>query len=473
MRQSIGHRLEPEGMRMRLDEPPELDTPVEIELTYDDGRIALLGIGWVSGVEPDDTHFELEWASASDQGLLQELFGADRPAPTSRTVSLEELESPDEVRLVPSGPVESGRFHPDLEWAISEDALANTLGFRGEDEDATPLSLTEVVESDDPVPFLPTRPLPVQLPEPLPLTVDLPSSATTSAGSTPLARIDLKRRDDPEPSRPGSVSPSPEPQPLPRRTIRTPRGEPAGPLLGIDLGTSLLSMAALSKSGKPRVLPLEPGSVSMPSVVTLAPDGEAYAGAAALRMLSDHPSWGVSGTHRLLGRSFWSPTVRRVEPQLAWQPRPGPDGGVVASVEDRAIALEEAVALVLRRAVRSARAEIGKMVNRAVLTCPAYYGVRQRAALVEAAELAGLFVERVVSTCSAVAVHHEAGVDVGRRRRLLVFDLGAGTLDVAVVETDGLRFTTLASGGHPLLGGADFDAAVGQLMVGALEGRGA
>lgn len=71
---TIAHRVQPEGVRIRLTKPPPIDTPTEIYLHYGDGRVALVGRGWVSSVDGRDTSFEVEWTSQSDPELLRVLF---------------------------------------------------------------------------------------------------------------------------------------------------------------------------------------------------------------------------------------------------------------------------------------------------------------------------------------------------------------------------------------------------------------
>jgi len=95
----------------------------------------------------------------------------------------------------------------------------------------------------------------------------------------------------------------------------------------------------------------------------------------------------------------------------------------------------------------------------AVLTAPASWGMRQRAVLREAAELAGFQVRRIVPEPEALAVwwsRQPGGIEA---RALLTVNFGGGTIDVAVVETDASVVQTVAIGGAPL-GGFDLDALV-------------
>jgi molecular chaperone DnaK len=93
------------------------------------------------------------------------------------------------------------------------------------------------------------------------------------------------------------------------------------------------------------------------------------------------------------------------------------------------------------------------------VTVPAYYNDHQRQAVREAGRLAGLEVERIVNepTAAALAFGYGRGLD----KRVLVYDLGGGTFDAAVLEIQGEVYEVVSTGGDTFLGGVDFDS---QLM---------
>lgn len=94
----------------------------------------------------------------------------------------------------------------------------------------------------------------------------------------------------------------------------------------------------------------------------------------------------------------------------------------------------------------------------AVITVPAAFNQMQKDATVQAAEMAGI--GRVALMQEPVA----AVMSIMRERKtdgiFMVFDLGGGTLDVAIAESDRGKVTLLADGGVPMLGGRDFDRAL-------------
>jgi molecular chaperone DnaK len=94
-------------------------------------------------------------------------------------------------------------------------------------------------------------------------------------------------------------------------------------------------------------------------------------------------------------------------------------------------------------------------VRKAVVTVPANFNDSQRQATREAGALAGLDVVRILNEPTAAALTYNPAQQGAER--ILVYDLGGGTFDVSVVQTEGGVFEVLASHGDTQLGGDDFD----------------
>src|SRR5256886_13801602 len=92
---------------------------------------------------------------------------------------------------------------------------------------------------------------------------------------------------------------------------------------------------------------------------------------------------------------------------------------------------------------------------RSVITVPAYFTDAQRQATREAGELAGLEVVRILNEPTAASLTYDPGQTA--LRRMLVYDLGGGTFDVSVVQSQEGVVEVLASHGDTQLGGDDFD----------------
>ncbi|WP_417535143.1 Hsp70 family protein [Methylophaga sp.] len=93
-----------------------------------------------------------------------------------------------------------------------------------------------------------------------------------------------------------------------------------------------------------------------------------------------------------------------------------------------------------------------------VITVPAAFNQMQKDATMQAAELAGLgsvalMQEPVAAVMSVMKAHDSDGM-------FLIYDLGGGTLDIAIAESLGGRVNLLAHGGIAMCGGRDFDRIV-------------
>jgi molecular chaperone HscC len=216
--------------------------------------------------------------------------------------------------------------------------------------------------------------------------------------------------------------------------------------VGIDLGTTYSLVAALV-DGEPRVLANAVGELLTPSVVFVDVDGTVLVGAAAKAKSVSDPARAAQIFKRDMG------TDRRY--QLA----------------ERSFSAEELSALVLRQLKQDAEAALGGPVVEAVVTVPAYFGELQRRATRDAAELAGLKVERIINEPTAAALAY----GLHQRHRELsavVLDLGGGTFDVTLLEIMEGVIEIQASAGDTRLGGEDFLDAIVEHCLARLRSQG-
>merc|ERR1711981_479497 len=116
----------------------------------------------------------------------------------------------------------------------------------------------------------------------------------------------------------------------------------------------------------------------------------------------------------------------------------------------------EVSAMVLVKMKEIAESYLGKDIQHAVVTVPAYFNDAQRQATKDAGTIAGLNVARVINEPTAAAIAY--GLDKkGGEKNILVFDLGGGTFDVTLLTIDNGVFEVLATNGDTHLGGEDFD----------------
>src|SRR3569623_1451875 len=205
-------------------------------------------------------------------------------------------------------------------------------------------------------------------------------------------------------------------------------------MVGIDLGTTN-SLVAHFADGQPVVLANEMGESLTPSAVAVAADGTLLVGRAARDRLVVAPDSGRAFFKRDMGTSAVYKFGGRT-----WTP-------------------VECSALILREMKRIAELRLGKPVTSAVITVPAYFLDHQRQATVEAAQIAGLKVERLLNEPTAAALAYGYRNDE-ELNTLLVFDLGGGTFDVTLLESFEGVVEVKASSGESRLGGEDYTDAL-------------
>ncbi|MFD0581656.1 Hsp70 family protein [Dactylosporangium darangshiense] len=130
----------------------------------------------------------------------------------------------------------------------------------------------------------------------------------------------------------------------------------------------------------------------------------------------------------------------------------------------------EAIAATLRRVAEEAARVSGGADLDVVLTHPAGWGPTRRATLRAAAESAGFAAPAMLPEPVAAASQALSGRDKSGKP-LLVYDLGGGTFDVALVRDTDEGVEILAADGTPDLGGQDLDALVVDLVRRAVEER--
>ncbi|MDQ4102987.1 MAG: Hsp70 family protein [Actinomycetota bacterium] len=222
--------------------------------------------------------------------------------------------------------------------------------------------------------------------------------------------------------------------------------------LGIDVGTTFTAAAVCrEEAGRralPEVVPLGTRSTAVSSVIYLAEDGQVVVGEAAERRA-------VTDSERVV-REF----KRRIGDEV-----PMMIGGVPHSAP-------EIAAMVARWVVDRVAEREGGPAAGVVITHPAGWGVYKIQIMADALRATGLpdITFRTEPEAAAASYALQERIDTGST--IAVYDLGGGTFDAAVVRKTGA--TTFSVLGIPQgidqLGGADFDDAIFDYVVGAVPG---
>ena len=261
---------------------------------------------------------------------------------------------------------------------------------------------------------------------------------------------------------------SPDPQPPaggPAPAAQAPGAAPAagadaGPVIGIDLGTTNSLAAIMGKNG-PRVLLDRDGEGLIPSVVSFLDGGRFEIGRKARAMAILNPARTVHSIKRLMGRGHADVAGERA--LLPYRIVPSDQAKLVlVEIDGRRLTPQEISAMILRKVREVAEGALGVPVSRAVITVPAYFDDAQRQATRDAAKIAGLVALRIVNEPTAAALAY--GLDTRREGTIVVYDLGGGTFDVSVLKITQGVFKVVSTNGDTHLGGDDFD----QLIMGRI-----
>ncbi len=232
-------------------------------------------------------------------------------------------------------------------------------------------------------------------------------------------------------------------------------------IAGIDLGTTH-SLIGVMDSGFPVLIADESGARLTPSVVHFAGgDAPPVVGRDALPFLDSSPERTVFSVKRLMGVRAGEITDSFPYPIV-----PGPAGEAGILINGAAVLPEEVAAQILAKLRSDAEASTGTVIDRAVITVPAYFNDAQRSATKRAGELAGIQVERILSEPTAAALAY--GLDRQEKSKVAVYDLGGGTFDISILELHDRVFDVRATHGDTHLGGDDFDAATQEWLAAKL-----
>lgn len=191
--------------------------------------------------------------------------------------------------------------------------------------------------------------------------------------------------------------------------------------LGIDLGTTNSAVSHLRN--RPEIIENQ-GRQTTPSIVAYE-DGELMVGQAAK---DNAMAPGVE-------------SVRSVKREMGTNKR--------FKLGDQHYTPEEISSIILKQLIEAAGERLGEPVDSAVITIPAYFSGAQKEATKKAGELADLKSVQLLAEPIAAALAY------GAEDIVLVYDLGGGTFDVAIIDC--FDYTMIALDGDNYLGGDNFD----------------
>ena len=218
-------------------------------------------------------------------------------------------------------------------------------------------------------------------------------------------------------------------------------------VFGIDLGTTYSCVAQIDRQEQAVVLRNFEGATTTPSVVYFEDEKTAIVGEEAKNQLEVEPEKTVCFVKREIGANA---SYDKSNNRFPYHYDP-----------------TEISAFILKKVVKDANcvreSEGLEPINDVVITCPAYFGTKERMQTKQAGIAAGLNVLVIINEPVAAAISY--GVKTDKTQTVLVFDLGGGTFDVSVIKITHGKIQVVVTGGDHHLGGADWDLAVSQFLL--------
>ena len=191
-----------------------------------------------------------------------------------------------------------------------------------------------------------------------------------------------------------------------------------GKILGVDLGTTN-SCCSIMEGGDPIIIANSEGKRTTPSIIAFLEGGERKVGDPAKRQAVTNPTKTIHSIKRFMGLTYdeSKKELKNVPYSVineGSQPR--------VQIDDRQYSPQELSAIILQKMKQTAEDYVGETITDAVITVPAYFNDAQRQATIEAGQIAGLNVLRIISEPTAAALAY--GLDKKGDSKIVVFDCG-------------------------------------------------
>jgi molecular chaperone DnaK len=219
------------------------------------------------------------------------------------------------------------------------------------------------------------------------------------------------------------------------------------------LGTTNSAMSIV-EGGTPTIIENKEGARTTPSMVAISKTGERLVGLLAKRQSVTNPGDTLFSIKRLIGRHFNDEEVQRDMKTLPYKIIQAGEGTKIV-MGGKEYTPQEISAMILGKLKADAEEKLGEKITEAVITVPAYFDDSQRKATMEAGEIAGLNVRRIINEPTAAALAY--GFNKKKDEKIAVYDLGGGTFDISILEVAEDTVEVKSTNGDTHLGGDDFD----------------
>lgn len=208
-------------------------------------------------------------------------------------------------------------------------------------------------------------------------------------------------------------------------------------VLGIDLGTTN-SAAAIFRDSSPITIPSAEGQSEagkmFASAVSFTKTGQVIVGENARKQLTKNPKGTILEIKRKIGTDY------------------------KITIEGKVYTPQQISALILKKIKSDAESFLQDEIKKAVITVPAYFNDHQRQATIDAGEIAGLQILRIINEPTAACLAYGLDRDeLDEEITAMVVSFGGGTHDVTTMNIKKGTFKVIATSGDTLTGGTDID----------------
>lgn len=241
--------------------------------------------------------------------------------------------------------------------------------------------------------------------------------------------------------------------------------------IACDLGTAYTVIGILL-NGKVEIIANNQGNRITPSIVAFN-SGEILIGEGAKNQEVRNPENTIYDVKRLIGRKYTDAVVENDIQNLAYKVVANSNNDPLITVkyknEIKYYTPEEISSFIISEMKNIIEKYLGETVNDIVITVPAYFNNSQRQSTKNACQIAGLNVLRILNEPTAAAIAYGFDNKSEKEKNILIFDIGAGTFDITILNVVEGIFEVLATGGCSHLGGNDYDNILIDHMISIFE----
>ncbi|CAL8082052.1 unnamed protein product [Orchesella dallaii] len=238
-------------------------------------------------------------------------------------------------------------------------------------------------------------------------------------------------------------------------------------VIGIDFGNESC-FVAVARAGGIETIDNDYSLRATPGFVAFG-ERQRVLGVAAKNQAVTNLKNTIFGFKRFLGRRYDDPRVQEDVNKVPFKIVQTENGGVGIKAtylgQDQVYTPEQVSAMLFTKLKETAEHGIQAKVHDCVISVPSYFTDAERRALLDAAQISGLHVLRLINETAAAALCYgiykqDLPEPDDKPRNVVIVDCGHSAIQVSVCAFNKGKLKVLASSADPNLGGRNFDAAL-------------